>query len=133
MAISLAILLVILSETKDLEGCTTFHRLADLEILHFVQNDILLVILSNAKDLLAGNTLCALSFVGSEGILHFVQNDILVVILSETKDLLAGNTLCALSLVGSEEILHFVQNDKARVTAKHGTKKVGSPLELPTS
>ena len=35
------------------------------------------VILSNAKDLLAGNTLCALSLVGFEGILHFVQNDIL--------------------------------------------------------
>ena len=66
---------VILSETKDLEGCTTFHRLADLEILHFVQNDILFVILSNAKDLLAGNTLCALLLVGFEGILHFVQND----------------------------------------------------------
>ena len=47
------------------------------------------VILSNAKDLLAGNTLCALSLVGSEGILHSVQNDILLVILSETKDLLA--------------------------------------------
>ena len=44
---------VILSETKDLEGCTTFHRLADLEILHFVQNDILVVILSETKDLLA--------------------------------------------------------------------------------
>ena len=66
---------VILSETKDLKGCTTFHRLTDLEILHFVQNDILVVILSNAKDLLAGNTLCALSLVGFEGILHFVQND----------------------------------------------------------
>ena len=95
-AISLAYS-VILSNAKDLEVCTTFHRLADLEILHFVQNDILLVILSNAKDLLAGNTLCALSLVGFEG------------------------------------ILHFVQNDKARVTARHGTKKVGSPLELPTS
>ena len=33
------------------------------------------VILSNAKDLLTGNTLCALSLVGFEGILHFVQND----------------------------------------------------------
>ena len=66
---------VILSETKDLKVCTTFHRLTDLEILHFVQNDILVVILSNAKDLLAGNTLCALSLVGYEGILHFVQND----------------------------------------------------------
>ena len=55
------------------------------------------------------------------------------VILSNAKDLLAGNTLCALSLVGFEGILHFVQNDKARVTARHGTKKVGSPLELPTN
>ena len=74
MAISLAYS-VILSNAKVLEGCTTFHRLADVEILLFVQNDILFVILSNAKDLLAGNTLCALSLVGSEGILHFVQND----------------------------------------------------------
>ncbi len=57
---------------------------------------------------------------------------ILLVILSNAKDLLAGNTLCALSLVGFEGILHFVQNDKARVNAKHGTKKVGSPFELPT-
>ena len=30
---------VILSVTKDLKACTTTHRLRDLEILHFVQND----------------------------------------------------------------------------------------------
>ena len=85
---------VILSNAKDLEVSTTFHRLADLEILHFVQNDILLVILSETKDL--------------EGCTTFHR-------------------------LADLEILHFVQNDKARVTARHGTKKVGSPLELPTS
>ena len=66
------------------------------------------VILSNAKDLLAGNTLCVLSLVGSEGILHFVQNDILLVILSETKDLEVCTTFHRLADL---EILHFVQND----------------------
>ena len=76
------------------------------------------VILSETKDLLAGNTLCALSLVGSEEILHFVQNDILVVILSNAKHLLAGNTLCALSLVGFEGILHFVQNDNSRISLR---------------
>ena len=32
-------LYVILSATKDLKVCTTFHRFGDLEILHSVQND----------------------------------------------------------------------------------------------
>ena len=31
---------VILSVTKDLKACTIIHRLVVLEILHFVQNDI---------------------------------------------------------------------------------------------
>ena len=31
---------VILSAAKDLEVCTTIHCIRDLEILHFVQNDI---------------------------------------------------------------------------------------------
>ena len=31
---------VMLSNAKHLEVCTTTHRLRDLEILHFVQNDI---------------------------------------------------------------------------------------------
>jgi hypothetical protein len=92
----------------------------------------MLIILSETKDLLAGNTLCALSFVGFEGIPRQARNDIPFVILSNAKDLLAGNTLCALSLVGFEGILHFVQNDKARVNTRLGTKKVGSPFELPT-
>ena len=70
-AISLAYS-VILSETKDLEVCTTFHRLADLEILHFVQNDIPFVILSNAKDLEVCTTFHRLADLE---ILHFVQND----------------------------------------------------------
>ena len=34
---------VILSNAKDLEVCTTIHRLRDLEILHYVQNDIVSV------------------------------------------------------------------------------------------
>ena len=34
---------VMLSNAKHLEVCTTIHRLRDLEILHFVQNDIVSV------------------------------------------------------------------------------------------
>ena len=34
---------VILSAAKDLEVCTTIHRLRDLEILHYVQNDVVSV------------------------------------------------------------------------------------------
>ena len=113
-AISLAYS-VILSNAKDLKVCTTFHRLTDLEILHFVQNDILLVILSETKDLEVCTTFHRLADLE---ILHFVQNDILLVILSNAKDLLAGNTLCVLSLVGSEGILHFVQNDNSRISLR---------------
>ena len=34
---------VILSAAKDLEVCATIHRLRDLEILHYVQNDVVSV------------------------------------------------------------------------------------------
>ena len=34
---------VMLSNAKHLEVCTTIHRLRDLEILHFVQNDVVSV------------------------------------------------------------------------------------------
>ena len=35
---------VILSATKDLKACTAVHRHGDLEILHYVQNDIVSVL-----------------------------------------------------------------------------------------
>ena len=73
------------------------------------------VILSETKDLLAGNTLCALSLVGFEGILHFVQNDIPFVILSKTKDLEVCTTFHRLTDL---EILHFVQNDNSRISLR---------------
>ncbi len=40
VAILFTLYSVMLSNAKHLEACTTIHRLRDLEILHFVQNDI---------------------------------------------------------------------------------------------